>query len=709
MSGSGISSPSSSASSSSTTTPSPSSPVLPKPAASISSNGKSAEEEDTVDSCYEFHSACEELDERNHLSEKSSPLPQAQGFKQLFARRRSISLTSETDEVFPLGSGPSASSLYYSRSPKLARISTHDVASGVRLRSGARLDADSVVAANRFSWNSNSSSGSLNQGSSSRKNGPDSGGSDVIAFRTTAGQDQDFNDKSLKRPSSILINENDDLLKLGDELYLRDLERELDENESGGEQEDARSSSEKAKAAPTPCATGGTTLVRRNSSGYSSGSCSSNLAAAGNTSSPRKIHPKVKDAPAVSKVPAPVAQLKSGTSGVSRRSSLLGSSTSTTGGRVVSPFNDPTQRRSSICVPRPGLSQIKHQTLPQTGTQSTAAAAAALGKEQGNKPSKLTFGSIFGSNSKRSSLNAGLSGDKSSPGTPTATSTSSPSPGRFAKRFDRQLSISEGNSKKEEKQKKKSLESSSSPSEKRAAFTKNRSSTGLSLFSSRRRSIAITDDVYDAIRGARSQLDLSELDLPSHEVSHSPMVQKKSSSKMETVCEKESQRSATTTTSLKPKVSFKDRSWTEIEKLWRGKIKEPPSIEGMLKPNSSFRNKSRTARSKTIPLGETSSSNRSSWAPSSGVSGVNSVSNTPPRSASPSGAGSAASPRYPLSPGCMRKAIDHLAPHVLEEWQNGAPTPSYQRNQSVAFGFPRPQSKGQDSIEEHFDQLVKSW
>ena len=34
--------------------------------------------------------------------------------------------------------------------------------------------------------------------------------------------------------------------------------------------------------------------------------------------------------------------------------------------------------------------------------------------------------------------------------------------------------------------------------------------------------------------------------------------------------------------------SFHQRSWTDIEKLWRGKVREPPNIEAMIKPKSSF-------------------------------------------------------------------------------------------------------------------------
>ena len=34
--------------------------------------------------------------------------------------------------------------------------------------------------------------------------------------------------------------------------------------------------------------------------------------------------------------------------------------------------------------------------------------------------------------------------------------------------------------------------------------------------------------------------------------------------------------------------SFHQRSWTDIEKLWRGRVREPPNIEAMVKPKSSF-------------------------------------------------------------------------------------------------------------------------
>ena len=34
--------------------------------------------------------------------------------------------------------------------------------------------------------------------------------------------------------------------------------------------------------------------------------------------------------------------------------------------------------------------------------------------------------------------------------------------------------------------------------------------------------------------------------------------------------------------------SFHQRSWTDIEKLWRGRVREPPNIEAMIKPKSSY-------------------------------------------------------------------------------------------------------------------------
>ena len=43
--------------------------------------------------------------------------------------------------------------------------------------------------------------------------------------------DEDEEDLVDHRPSSILVNENDDLLRLGDELHLRDLEREFEQEE----------------------------------------------------------------------------------------------------------------------------------------------------------------------------------------------------------------------------------------------------------------------------------------------------------------------------------------------------------------------------------------------------------------------------------------------------------------------------------------------
>lgn len=91
---------------------------------------------------------------------------------------------------------------------------------------------------------------------------------------------------------------------------------------------------------------------------------------------------------------------------------------------------------------------------------------------------------------------------------------------------------------------------------KRAQFTQQRSHTGLQIFGGRRRSVAITDDAYDAaMRAAKSHLDL-------HSESSIAAI------------DNDKKRSKVSKEPLQRK-HFNERPWIELEKLWRGKLKAP--------------------------------------------------------------------------------------------------------------------------------------
>ncbi len=236
-------------------------------------------------------------------------------------------------------------------------------------------------------------------------------------------------------------------------------------------------------------------------------------------------------------------------------------------------------------------------------------------------------------------------------------------------------------------------------------FLQGRSSTNLNLFGggARRRSIACADA---SMRGTKSYVDLTdEASIPGPGLTDL----------------KENQALMTSAKPSTFKLSFKDKSWTDLERLWKGKVRESPNIESMFKPRSSFRsNQDRSTRSKTIPLegmeqphklmNSTSTSNSSSTSASTSASTSTSTLVSSPNKLSVPG-------RLSPSPGVARKAIDLLAPHVFSEWQEdrGYP-PIYQRYTSMpaavtsvaaASAAALVQSCSQDS--DHFDLLVKAW
>jgi hypothetical protein len=206
---------------------------------------------------------------------------------------------------------------------------------------------------------------------------------------------------------------------------------------------------------------------------------------------------------------------------------------------------------------------------------------------------------------------------------------------------------------------------------------------------------------------------------------------------------------AAATPTTRMKLGFKDRSWTEIEKIWRGKAREPPSIETLLKPQSNYRSKDRQTRARTLPFTATSTTAASSGAMTTSVSvahlgsAVRSASGSAPRWPPParqalqkSASVTSASSRLPpkpttttsllaahsqsllppaLSLGRMesplqtRKAVDLMAPHVLNTWQS-----KDFRSLCVSFDAEsassiESQEEEEDEEKDHFVELVKAW
>lgn len=211
--------------------------------------------------------------------------------------------------------------------------------------------------------------------------------------------------------------------------------------------------------------------------------------------------------------------------------------------------------------------------------------------------------------------------------------------------------------------------------------------------------------------------------------------------------------SASSTPTTRMKLGFRDRHWTEIEKLWRGKAKDPPNIESLLKPQANYRSKDRQARARTLPF--TATSNPSEIPASSQMTTSVSVSHlgcgarsqttslprwpppspstTKPRQAVHKTMSSSAIPRSPqrgplsttasllaahsqavlpaMSLGRMdspletRKAIDLLAPHVFNTWQARDFTSIQPSFDAVSMSS----NESQEEETDHFVELVKQW
>ena len=170
-----------------------------------------------------------------------------------------------------------------------------------------------------------------------------------------------------------------------------------------------------------------------------------------------------------------------------------------------------------------------------------------------------------------------------------------------------------------------------SQNERHKEFVQTRSKTGISFFSNRRRqSIAITDDAYNsALRAAKSHYDLS-MAINQESGKHSKDMKGDSKIKRDSFFSPQNSpqvspikapsaipfhlqaqtgagnTSAASTPTPRMKFGLKDRSWTELERIWKGKVKDPPgpNIENMLKPHVSFAcdKKGNDIRAFTLPV-----------------------------------------------------------------------------------------------------------
>ena len=292
-----------------------------------------------------------------------------------------------------------------------------------------------------------------------------------------------------RRPASVVIHDNEELLRLADQLH-------------------SQEALEQSKSASA------TNLVRRNSSGYSSSGSRDRLAKT--AAADAKVSQASQSVP---KVPTPNSSRRyKGAATVAGAESKL----------------DP--RRSSMMA-RVG------EFRPRASVTLTSRSSGSLPPGQNGGQGRVADGG------KKHLLGGGGGGKKS--------------PEVRAKVTYRQ----------------KSHEQHAAVSDaKRAAFLQNRSSTGLNLFGlghKRRSSVAAghaDDAALAGMRPARSSTNLGQ---------HpgSPALSKKRTPQAAAGEHKKSSR-----------FSFHQRSWTDIEKLWRGRVREPPNIEAMIKPKSSFGN-----------------------------------------------------------------------------------------------------------------------
>jgi hypothetical protein len=434
-------------------------------------------------------------------------------------------------------------------------------------------------------------------------------------------------DSNAKRPSSVVIHDNEELLQLVDQIHLKEMEEEM--KKMAVEQPKASSSG----AAGLPSAS----LVRRNSSGYSSGSCGERPRANVNRSGPQ-LQPTT-----AGRVMPPGGGCGAGPPTPARKGSVMS--------KVRQAESEPNRRSSVSVVPQQRGTGMQHGRFQTVPTETAAEPKRSEAKTHGS--SRIHFGSIFGSSVEKSKRNS----------------------------LSHQQQPSQQQQDKPSKLPKKQ-QSQDSSQEKRVAFLQARSSTGLNLFGSahRRRSSVVIPD-------SKSSIDLSAM-VAAAGLS-SPMTKKK--------VQAEIQRKAAT---LQAKASFKERSWTEIEKLWRSKAKEPPNIEAFLKQPLT-----RKERCKTIPVGDSAKA----------MMHLSTSSVALPTSSSEAAIGA--------SPSVTRKAIELLSPYVFQRWQHQkkgfeeaaddfAASAAADKAAALANQYHRFRSvpaSGKSAADVHFEEILKIW
>ena len=459
-----------------------------------------------------------------------------------------------------------------------------------------------------------------------------------------------------RRPSSVHINDNDDLLNLADQLQRRDFEEEARARTPPTPQEKHHNFEPRSASLPYH------QLQRKHGVFVAEG---------GKRKAPVHLTPTAQSHPPSSSSSSLVRRNSSGYSS--------GGGDAKNGIRIGNIDTAPEARRSSLLVT--GRNNRSHISLSPSRSfieNDRRASACEATKGSGRKSISTGLGHLFG---------AGSASRKSSTGEK-----------KLSRKYDRPKLSAEEKIRNKKKVKDYGVDKTSDGGESKAHLfvSQGRSSTGLNLFA-RRKSVAVTDDLDPAkmLRPAKSNVDLLSTETG---VMPSPtMTKKKSAGSIagpgltDLQEEKAAAERKTSTSKDSPKsvVSFvKGRSWTEIERLWRGKAKEPPNIEPMFKPRSSFRSKGAAMRFKTIPLG-------SDEGPPPEVTTPSTPPLTRPQSSSSMMCSVYPTPPSPVaSPAASRKAVDLLAPHVLHRWHcerghhhhdrpNVASTNSYQRFSSM--------------------------
>ena len=191
---------------------------------------------------------------------------------------------------------------------------------------------------------------------------------------------------------------------------------------------------------------------------------------------------------------------------------------------------------------------------------------------------------------------------------------------------------------------------------KRSQFVEGRSKTSFSLFGGRRRSIAFTEDDYEAaLRSAKSHCDLT--------------------SDANSVASKTASPSSATSSSRQSMSAAKkifDRPWIDFEKLWLSKAKDPdPDIESLI---------STTTRKQSGVSGASSRRSVASTRPTSEYS--HSLGYWPPPT-------SKTPPPVSSTPEALKKVVNLMGPAVLEH------------HRSVA--------QAEKNTKEHFSSLLDQW